>query len=173
MNHALTNIIRFFALVTVQILVLNKIQISGYINPYIYILFILLLPIKTPKWLLLVLGFVLGFTIDLFTGIMGLHTFATLLIAFFRPVILNIVLSDDDKEAALEPGLINYGVIKFIYFAGLLTFMHHLFLFFLEVYALGEFFDTLLRSVINTIVSIICMILTLMLFSKKRDDRTI
>ena len=44
------NIIRFVFLVLLQVLILNNIQFSGYINPYFYIYFILLLPFDTPRW---------------------------------------------------------------------------------------------------------------------------
>jgi uncharacterized protein YxeA len=43
MKMVLQNIVSFIVLVLVQVLVLNNIHFMGYINPYIYILFILLL----------------------------------------------------------------------------------------------------------------------------------
>jgi hypothetical protein len=57
MNIILKNIIRFVVLVLIQVAILNNIQVSGFVNPYMYILFILLLPFEIPNWLLLVLSF--------------------------------------------------------------------------------------------------------------------
>ena len=52
---------RFLVLVIVQIFVLNNIQFLGFVNPYLYILFLLLLPVKFPRWLSLLLGFAIAF----------------------------------------------------------------------------------------------------------------
>ena len=84
------NIISFILLVLVQVLALNNIQFLGYINPYIYILFILSLPVRLPQWITLLLGFVLGLTIDTFSNTMGTHAFATVLIAFLRNGIIKL-----------------------------------------------------------------------------------
>ena len=51
MNEILKHTLRFFILASIQILILNNVQISGYINPFIYILFIMLLPLKCQKQL--------------------------------------------------------------------------------------------------------------------------
>ena len=59
MNDILKHTIRFFILASIQILVLNNVQISGYINPFVYILFIMLLPPKMPKAIVLILAFIM------------------------------------------------------------------------------------------------------------------
>ena len=79
------NIIRFAILVLIQILLLNNIQISGHIVPYFYILFILLMPFETPGWMLLFAGFALGLSVDMFGQTLGMHTSATVFMAFLRP----------------------------------------------------------------------------------------
>ena len=89
------NLLRFAVLVLVQVLILNNIQISGYLNPYVYVLFVLLLPFETPNWLLLVVAFLLGLSIDLFSQTPGIHAFATVFMAFFRPFILNVLSPRD------------------------------------------------------------------------------
>ena len=85
------NIIRFLFLVFIQVLVFNNIQVSGLINPYIYVIFILLLPFETPKWAILGLAFLLGISVDLFTNTPGMHSTATVLMAFLRPYVLSII----------------------------------------------------------------------------------
>jgi len=50
-------VLRFFVLVALQVLILNNIQLGGIINPYLYVLFLLTLPVQTPKVLLLFVGF--------------------------------------------------------------------------------------------------------------------
>ena len=130
MSSSLIQIIRFIALVATQLLVLNKIQFSGYFNPYIYILFILLLPLKTPPVTMLITGFALGFIIDLYTGIMGIHAAATLFISFFRNRIIRVTTGLTPDDLITQPGLRDLGSFRFIYYAGLMALIHHLILFF-------------------------------------------
>src|SRR6056297_4336346 len=91
-------IISFILLLTLQILVLNNIQLSGFINPYLYVLFILILPFETPKWMLLLLAFILGMVVDLFSHTPGMHTSATVFMAFLRPYVLEFFSPRDGYE---------------------------------------------------------------------------
>lgn len=93
MLSLLQNIFSFIVLILLQVLVLNNVQFLGFLNPYIYILFILSLPVKFPRWITLILGFVLGLIIDVFSNTIGTHAFATVLIAFFRTGIIKLFTS--------------------------------------------------------------------------------
>ena len=42
-NVLIRNIIRFVVLVLLQVGVLNQVQLGGFINPYLYILFVIML----------------------------------------------------------------------------------------------------------------------------------
>jgi rod shape-determining protein MreD len=76
----------FVLLILLQVLLFNNIQFSGYINPYIYVMFILLLPVEIPAWLMLLLSFATGVIIDYFSGSPGVHSSATVLAGFVRPL---------------------------------------------------------------------------------------
>ena len=82
-------------LILFQIIILNNIQFSGYVNPYVYIMFILMLPSLTPSWLLLLTAFLTGLIIDLFSGSPGMHAGATVLAAFSRPLVLRLIAPRD------------------------------------------------------------------------------
>ena len=84
-------LINFILLVFLQVFILNNIQFSGYINPYIYVLFILILPFEIPSWFLIIIAFFLGLTIDLFSHTVGMHSSATVFMAFLRPYVLKII----------------------------------------------------------------------------------
>jgi rod shape-determining protein MreD len=74
----------FILLILFQVLLFNNIQFSGYVNPYVYIMFILLLPVEIPSWLLLLLSFATGLIMDFFSGSPGMHTSATVFAGFIR-----------------------------------------------------------------------------------------
>lgn len=153
-------IFRFVILVLIQILIFNNIQLSGYINPYIYILFILLLPFDTPQWLLLILGFLLGVSIDLFCDTLGMHTIATTLMAFLRPFVLNIIAPQDGYETGSNPTIAFYGFSWFFRYAAILTVIHHFVLFYIEIFNFGGFLSTLFRVILSSAVTLFIIILS-------------
>ena len=154
------NIIRFIVLVLAQVLIINNIQISGYIVPYIYILFILLMPFETPKWLLLVSAFALGLTVDLFLQTPGMHTAATVFMAFMRPYILGMSAPRDGYEAGTFPRLHYYGFLWFLRYTVILVLAHHFILFYIEVFRFTEFFSTFLRVLLSSLFSVILIMLS-------------
>jgi rod shape-determining protein MreD len=90
-------------LILLQVLVLNNIQFSGYVNPYVYIMIILLLPSLTPSWMVLTIAFFTGLVIDLFSGSPGMHASATLLAGFARPFVLRVIAPRDGYDPGSSP----------------------------------------------------------------------
>jgi len=166
-NLYVRNIGRFIVLVLFQVLVLNNIQFSGYVNPFMYVLFILLLPFETPRWLLLLSGFLLGLSVDIFSNTLGLHASATVFMAFMRPYVLRIISPRDGYETGTFPRVFYYGVTWFLNYAIILVVMHHLFLFYIEVFRFAEFFRTLLRVILSASFSILIIVISQYIIYRK------
>jgi len=154
------NIVRFFVVVLIQVLVLDNINLSGYMNPLFYIVFILLMPFETPKWLILAGGFLLGLSVDLFSNTLGMHTAATVFMAFIRPMVLSIFAPRDGYETDNFPRIHYYGFNWFLSYTLVLTLLHHLLLFYIEVFHFHEFFSTLLRAISSTALTVSIIILS-------------
>lgn len=164
----LKNIIRFILLVLFQVLILNNVRMNGYINPFYYVAFILMLPFDTPKWLLLVSGFFLGLTIDLFSHTVGMHTAATTLMAFLRPGTIRLLSANREIEPGMEPSIRNMGFSWYLLYALILVFFHHLLLFYLEIFRLSEFLQTLGRVILSTAVTVVLVIIGEYIVRKRR-----
>jgi rod shape-determining protein MreD len=172
MNRNVLLIIRFVALVLFQVLVVNHIRLGGYVHPYIYVIFILLLPINIPNWQLLLLGFGLGLSIDLFTGTPGLHAGATTLMAFCRPAILRLVSGHQKLENVVEPNLGQQGAIWFLRYTLCMVLVHHFALFFLESFSLHLILQVLLRIAISVPVSVFLIMIILYLFQREKKQES-
>jgi hypothetical protein len=159
-NRVLLNTVRFFTLIVLQMLVFNHIQFSGYINPYFYVLFILLLPFETPGWLMLILSFLLGLSIDFVSDTHGLHTMATVFMAYIRPFMLRGLAPRDGYEPGTYPRITYYGLGWFAKYAIILIVLHHLVLFYVEIFRLSEFFSTLLRVILSSIFTFIFIVIS-------------
>ena len=168
MNKTALQIIRFVVLVLLQVLVINHIRLGGYVHPYIYMIFIMLLPFSTPKWQLLVLGFALGLTVDLFTGTLGLHAGATTLMAFCRPSIIKLVSGNQKFENITEPNLGQLGGIWFFRYALCMVFIHHLALFFLVLFSFRLIGQVMLRILLSVPVSIFLIMMILFIFKTEK-----
>lgn len=153
-NSVLKYLALFLLLLLIQFLIMDNIQFSGYINPYIYLLFIILLPFETSAITILLLSFFTGLTVDLFSGTPGLHTSATLVAGFIRPYLLRMIAPHDDYEKGGEPGLKIYGIRWFLIYVSVMVVFHHFTLFYIEVFRFAQFFSTLLRVSLSSIFTI-------------------
>lgn len=158
----------FIVLIVLQLLIFNNIQLSGFINPYVYILFILLLPYETPGWLLLTLGFLTGLVLDTFMNTFGMHSSATLFMAFMRPFVLSMLTDREDIDKKGSPSMAINGLGWFLRYSILLVFAHHFVLFFIESFTFVNFFSTLWRIILSTIVTSIFIIISQFLAPQRR-----
>lgn len=149
----------FILLILSQVLLFSNIQFSGYINPYVYVMFILLLPIEIPSWLLLILSFTIGLIMDFFSGSPGMHSSASLLAGFVRPYVLRSVSPRDGYEPNSDPSMITYGFRWFLVYTLLIVLVHHTALFYLEVFRFTDFFRTMLRVLLSSFFTIVFIIL--------------
>jgi rod shape-determining protein MreD len=127
------------------------------------VLFIILLPFETPKWILIISGFMLGLSIDLFSYAIGMHTFATVLIAFLRPYILKYIAPREGYETGTQPNLKFFGLEWFIKYALILILIHHFTLFFIETFKFQQFFATLLRVILSSLFTLLLVVLSQLL----------
>jgi rod shape-determining protein MreD len=133
MNKYFAKYLRLLPLyVLLQVVVLNEVLFSAYINPFLYVILIISLPLKTPKWFLLIYAFLLGFSIDIFSGSLGFHSTATILIAFIKPFISKITIPYNILGETDEITLKKVGNKAFITFSLCLIFIHNSCLFMTE-----------------------------------------
>jgi len=160
MYIVIRNIVRFLVLIFFQILVMDNVMINGFLIPQVYILFILLMPFETPRWVQLISGFLLGMGIDLFLNTPGMHTFATVAVAFIRPYFLNLLAPRDGYEPDSFPRIHYYGFLWFLKYTLIIVLIHHFILFYLEVFQLKDFLSTLLRVILSSILSTSTIVLS-------------
>jgi len=164
-NNVLLYIGRFLILVLVQVFILNHINFLGFLNPYIYIIFILLAPLNIHKGLFLFLSFILGLIIDLFGDSGGVHATACIVITYLRPVILRSVFGLSYEFQTVKLSKVGFG--EQLAYVTLMIFIHHLILFSLEIF---NFSHTLLiakKTLFSSLFSIIVSMLILVLFRRK------
>jgi len=156
----LRNILMFFTVIFLQVFLLDNIQFGGYMNPYFYVIFIILLPFEIPKWILLFLAFILGLSVDLFNGTPGMHAAASVFMAFMRPFMLNNISPRDGYDSGTFPRIHYYGIEWFTKYTVFMVLSHHFFLFFIETFTFSDIFFTLAKIILSTILTSVVIVLS-------------
>ena len=170
MNRNFLHFLRFVALVLAQVLVINYIRLGGYVHPYIYLIFVMLLPINIPGWALLLLGFGSGLTIDLFMGTLGMHAGATTLMAFLRPGIIRLVSGNQKFENIKEPNINQLGFPWFFRYTLCMVTVHNFTLFMLEGFTFKLVGQALLRILLSVPTSMFLILLIVYIFSPSQKN---
>jgi rod shape-determining protein MreD len=165
------NILRFIVLVFIQVFLLKNITLYNLSTPYLYILFILLLPFETPNVLLFILAFVLGLTIDAFYDTPGLHAAACVLLALVRVLFISITITKEGFDNEPEPTLSVMGFRWFLTYALVLTLFHHFFLFNLEVFSFSGIEYTLSRVILSSAFTVFLMLVSGLLFYSGKERK--
>jgi len=159
MSRIIRYSLAFVILILLQILIFNNIQFSGYVNPYVYVMFIIILPIAMPSWVLLLISFLVGFIVDAFSGTMGVHTFACVMAGFARPWLLSLNVTHEGGDPWGSISIKNYGFRWFSVITVMIVLIHHLSLFYIEIFSFTGFFRTFLRVLVSTAFSTFFIIL--------------
>ncbi len=167
MNSALfMNIFRFILLLTVQIIIFNNINFLGYISPYPYLLFIILYPVNGNKYGLLLASFLLGIILDVFSNSGGIHTAASIVLAYYRPYLFKFSFGISYEYQTIK--LNDVLTPERFSFILLSVLIHHIILFVLETFQISFFWDILLRTLLSSAFTILICIIIIYLIKPNR-----
>ena len=162
-----THLLRFLALLLLQVFVLNNVVITGMFNPYVYVYFVLALPMSIPRAGLLVLSFLAGLTVDYFSHSLGIHAFTCTLIGFVRPYMFNLIQPPGGYSNEDRPAIGSMGFGWYVRYALPLLFVFHLVLFLLETLSANQLLFVLSKAAASTAVATAIVVLFEFFFSKR------
>lgn len=172
MSNLLKNIIRFVLFILLQVFVLNKVILYGFATPYLYVLFILLLPFDTPRGALMIYGLLLGLCLDVFMNTAGMHAAACVVVAYIRPFAISKLAQREDHEAGKKaPSVASMGWSAFLTYAVILILVHHIVYFSLEFFDLHNVLLLCLKILLSALASLMLIIIYEMLFAPSRRMR--
>ena len=166
MNKSINQVLLFFFLLLLQVLVLNNINFLGDINPYLYITFIFLFPLKENRFSFLFFSFILGLSIDFFSDSGGIHAFATLFIAYIRLFFIRVYFR---KIPADYPffNLKSEPFGKVFNFVVTLTLIHHLIYFSFANFSFQNLSNVFLNTLYASVFTLILFFTGNYIFTKK------
>jgi rod shape-determining protein MreD len=149
----LRHILSLVIVLLLQMLVFNNLHFLGICHPYIYILFLIALPIRIPQWIELLIGFGVGLIVDMFCGSPGVHTAACGFLAYLRPIFIRRTIQDAERISMTIDGL-SIGFNEYVKLVVLYTILHHTLVFLIEAWSLAHFWFLLAKIIVSSLFTI-------------------
>lgn len=170
MRELLTNSGRFILLIVAQILVFNNIALSGYVNPFVYVLFTMSLPREMHQSLVLILSFFMGICLDIFMVTPGLNTAALTFVAYIRPFIFRVLSPRDGYEFGMNPTVSDMGWGWYLLYATAMVLSLHLILFSLENFSFSGIGQVIVKSLLSTVLTVLIIVVFQLFNAKPRKQ---
>ncbi len=161
-------VVSFFIYLFYQVLVLQNVVLFHTAFCFLYVAYLLLLPVETNPLILMGIGFVMGFTVDLFYESIGLHAFACVMVMYVRNYWLGSITPQGGYDNNAVPSMQLAGIQWFSVYVMPLIFLHHLVLFFAEAGGLSMFWFTFLKAVASTFFTTLALLIAQFLFPNRR-----
>lgn len=153
----------FIVSIVAQLLIFNNLQFLGFVNPYIYVLIVMTLPLGASTGTIMTIGFLSGLIIDMFCDTPGMHAGSMVLVGFLRQYILKFIALHNDYTLDAMPDIRTYDTTWYLKYATLMVAVHHITLFSLEQFDTLFFWPTLLRIILSILFTLIFIVLIQML----------
>jgi hypothetical protein len=165
-NNTILNSIRFIVFLALQILLFNNINLFGFLNPYPYILFILLIPVNSNKSFVLLSSFALGIILDMFANSGGIHALASIVLAYIRPSLFKFAfgLSYEYQTVKIADKISPERITLLL----LAVFTHHFIVFFFEFFRIDLIFQILSRTLYTTLFTFTISLLIIYLIKPNK-----
>jgi len=155
----LNQTLNFLFYILVQIILVKNLVLFDTAFCFIYVAFLLLLPLETGILIILLLGFITGFLVDVFYNSLGIHTAACVLLAYLRTHWIRLLTPTGGYEVGAKISLNSMGLRWFSSYCLVLIFIHHIALFFLELGGFGLFYFTLFKIITSTFLTFMVIVI--------------
>ncbi len=139
---------RFLVLLGLQVLVLRNVHLeqAPYMHLFIYPVMVLVLPMRFPTWVLLLIAFFMGVSVDSFYDSPGVHASASVFSAFCRPALIRLLQPRTGYSEALMPTAMENGIRWFLTYSTVFYLLHLVFYFSMAIFT-PYFWQEILLSV--------------------------
>ncbi len=166
----LRHLFNFIILAGLQVLVLNALDISGYLNPQVFILFLLLIPVNADIWICIIAGFISGALVDGMANTSGIHAFAGTALGYFRFFYIKFSLDKEVIERGMSPNIRNMAGSWHFFYILISSLLYHWVVFVLESFSFSNFGITSLKVLSSGTIAAFIMYLIGFIFSRKTTN---
>ena len=153
-------------LIFLQVLIFDRINLFGFMNPSIYIIVLIIHRYDLDQFNYIVVGFLLGFIMDILSQSAGSHSLSCVTISFLRPLINKFSLGPnyEDFSSPFSDGILISNKVLYCF---LITIIHQIILNAYSYFNWTHTFVILKLTIANSIFTFIVIVSVLNLFSTK------
>jgi hypothetical protein len=168
MRFNIVQAVAFFIYLFYQVLILKNIVLFHTAFCYLYVAYLLFLPVESNPLLLMLAGLTMGVAMDVFYDSLGLHASACVFIMYIRNYWLSLITPQGGYDATSTPSIVMHGMQWFLVYTIPMVFLHHSVLFFVEAGGFDTFWFTLWKVITSTIFTTLITVIVQYLFPSGR-----
>ncbi|HYG02981.1 MAG TPA: Rod shape-determining protein MreD [Chryseosolibacter sp.] len=161
-------VISFFIYLLYQVLILKNIVMFNTAFCFLYVAYLFFLPVDTNNLLLMMIGLIMGISIDMFYDSLGLHAAACVFVMYLRNYYLSAITPQGGYDSSATPSIATNGIQWFLIYTFPLVFVHHAVLFYIEAGGFDMFWFTLWKIITSAIFTTVVTVIVQFLFPSGR-----
>lgn len=158
----------FFVYFLLQVIVLKNLVIFDSAFCFLYVFYILLLPLEVKTIPLMLIAFALGIGIDIFYDTLGFNTASLVALAFVRNGWIRTIIPTGGYDDNVQPSVLNMGIGWYITYSLPLILLHHFIFFYIDNIGTGLYLPVVNRILTSAAFVWVLGIMVQMLFYKRR-----
>ena len=166
-----TIVFMFITLTLLQVTVFNHICLFNLAVPFVFIYFIVRLPITMSINWILTLAFILGLIVDIFSDTHGMHALACTITAMSRRRILQLYFPREDDLTDPQPSIKTLGFGIYVKYLFTLVLFYCFLIFLIESFTLFNPLLLIGRIVFSTILTFAFILGIDSIIRKRREKR--
>lgn len=149
------NAILFIVLILLQAILFNHICVFNVAVPFVFILFILRLPMNINTNLLISLAFFTGLSIDIFSDTQGMNALACTILSVVRKPVLSLYIQREDDMPGTEPSIGGIGMGAFLKYSFTASLIYCILIFIIQAFSFFDIKMMFLRILCSSIITFI------------------
>lgn len=143
---------QYILLMILQVFLFDQLQLLSVCHPFVYILFLVMMPITLPRSVDMMIGAIVGLIMDVFSNSLGIHTSACVLIMFLRPYLLGTIINDIDRiNVQISTQVMGFKAMgKYL---AILIFIHHLMVFILSAWSWTHIGFVIIETLVSALIT--------------------
>lgn len=157
-KSSLVNTLLFFALILAQVLIFNHIMLFNVAVPFVFIYFIIRLPMSLNTNWLLTLSFLAGTAVDIFSDTLGLNALACTILAMVKRPVFYAYIPRDDRTKVVNPAVYTLGLTVYSKYLLSMVAIYCLLIFTIEYFSFASLEDVLIMASSSSLLTFLLIL---------------
>ncbi len=155
-KNALISLLLFILMVFLQI-ICNRICLFNVAVPFVFIYFIIRLPLTLSINWVMTLSFLIGLVVDIFSNTHGMFSMSCVILGVLRKPVFSLFYPREDEMTIPIPSIRTLGIGNYIKYMFTLTILFCICIYLIQLFTFSNFLLTILRIIGSSILTAIIL----------------